>query len=90
MECVKLLNIIGISLNIIGFILILVYGLPTKYIDTRYKRETPENFFEDRNIPREIYRGHRDNYNKGIKYLGSLGIILNIIGLLLQIWSNFL
>ena len=89
MEGSKLISIVGLSLNIIGFILILIYGFPTKYIDDRYKRESPENIFKGRNISREIYHGYRDKYNQRIKHKGIFGIVLIIIGLMMQIWGNF-
>jgi len=90
MECSNWLNIIGLLLNIIGFIFILINGLPTKYIDPRYKRARPYSVFEERNMSTEIHHNHRDRKNNRIKYWAWLGIVLNIIGLSLQVLANCL
>ncbi len=85
MECSNWLNIIGLFLNIIGFLFILIYGLPTKYIDPRY---APSNGTNKPNFLNNVHQKFMENFNKTIRFKFSIGVILNIIGLVLQIIAN--
>lgn len=86
----KLLNIAGLTFNLIGFILILLYGIPSKFVDPRYARSSQSSMFEETNMSTLIHKAHRDKHNKSVSIKNYIGVIFNIIGLLIQIIANLL
>jgi len=84
------LNRVGLTLDFVGVFFILLYGIPTKCIDTRYKRNTEGSLFEEVNVTKQIYNIFRDKYNKIIKFNYVIGFVYLLIGFGMQIISNFI
>ncbi|MCT4587306.1 MAG: hypothetical protein N4A71_05745 [Carboxylicivirga sp.] len=86
------LSTIGLVLDIIGALILVFSGLPSKYIDKRYKRAEPNLMFdnEDTRIKKKIMSNFVDNYN--VKYVlwSRFGLILLIVGFSFQVVSNYI
>lgn len=88
----KLVSSIGLALDIIGAILIFIYGIPSRFIDPRYKRiKKPFPWDSDEvKYTHDTVQGHTKTHNKKYKFWSNFGIVLLLIGFILQLLSNFI
>jgi hypothetical protein len=78
MEDSVIVNSIGLSLDIVGVLLLFFYGLPSKF-------KKPPKLLLEGEITREARRKNAD-----IKFWSHLGLIFLIIGFIFQLLSNFI
>ncbi|MBR8534442.1 hypothetical protein KDU71_02635 [Carboxylicivirga sediminis] len=84
------LSSVGLSLDIIGAIILFFSGVPSRYIDQRYQRSKVDMIGDDESdiVSRDIVRRHVKNYNSKYVIWSKIGLALLIIGFALQLFSN--
>lgn len=70
---------IGLILDIIGVLILFVFGLPSKFKDGTEQFKFPKNDYND----------YREKYNKAIKFMAQLGLLFLIAGFILQFIGSY-